>query len=119
MSTMRVKTASAGTPEQPTFDVKDSRGRTITIGKPNFSDEMDFLNVLEDKDTEVFRRTHTWYLWVRAIDGVAQPCIGSRAMLLGLRDRLGEEGYVALCQGIEKHFMGEEASKKSEDFAKK
>jgi hypothetical protein len=85
--------------------VKDGRGRTLTLVKPNVLATLRLVKILGDTArNSAYMTLVTPITYLTAIDGepVMQPT--SELQLEGLIQQLDEEGLMALIDGVQEHF---------------
>lgn len=91
------------------FEITDATGRKLTIRKPPFTAQFDLVALLGEKSRNSMYHTMVMPLtYVAAIDGAQVAFPASERELRALIQRIDEHGYVAIAEGITKHF-GEQA----------
>lgn len=87
-------------------DVVDELGRTITIGKPQPLDNLDFAKATGGDRVNIDYQLEVGHLkFVRAIDGDEVVCPGSETELRALYAQLGDEGNAAVRAGVVEHII--------------
>ncbi len=94
------------TPSKPTeFHVTDKRGRVITLRKPPFIAQFDLIDALgASAGNETYRGMVTPLLYVAAIDAESVSRPTTKNQLRALAQRLDEDGFVAVGEGIQQYF---------------
>lgn len=93
-------------PAKPTeFTVTDKSGRVITLRKPPFIAQFDLIDALgASAGNETYRSMVTPLLYVAAIDGEAVSRPSNKNQLRALAQRLDEDGFLAVGEGIQRYF---------------
>jgi hypothetical protein len=120
--TMNEPVAGVGRPAEPTtvstpsqdlvraaareFNVSDKRGRILTIRKPPFLAQFQFVDMLGDASASnrVYFFMVSDVLFLAAIDGAPMVLPTSKLQLEAILQRLDEDGCAALREGVVKHF---------------
>lgn len=96
--------------------VTDSRGRSISLKKPNLLSQYRLVEILgEAGDYNAYRTMCLPLIYVSAIDGEAVFQPANKRELEALIQRLDEDGLIAINEGLQKHFQArtEEAEKEA------
>lgn len=92
------------------FEVKDARGRTITLRKPGVLSQFRLVEGLGDAAANTtYVRMVLPLIYVGAIDGDQVGPLNSKLKVEALIQRLDEEGIGAVSLGVEKHFGQQDA----------
>lgn len=95
--------------EASQVDVTDSRGRTLTLKKPDVLAQFDLIEALGDlAKNDVYRIMCIPAIYVVAIDGSPAPSPSNREQMRALISRLGEEGFEAIKTAIDEHWANSE-----------
>ncbi len=99
------------------IEVKDARGRTLTLRKPNLLAQYQLVRLLgaDTSANQTYLGMVMPLLYLQKIDGEVMNFANQRE-LDGLIHRLDEDGVIALTKGIQEHFATED---KPEDAIKK
>jgi len=102
------------------FSVTDSLGRVIALKKPGVLAQFDLIEALGDlAKNDVYRIMCIPAIYVVSIKGEVAPPPSNRAQMRALISRLGEEGFVAIKQGIREHFPNPEEDDEEDEAVKK
>jgi hypothetical protein len=103
MDDVRVEVTPA---KQTDFTVTDKRGRVFTLRKPPFIAQFDLIDALGvSASNETYRSMVTPLLYVAAIDGESVSRPTTKSQLRALAQRLDEDGFVAVGEGIQQYFV--------------
>jgi len=99
-------------------DVTDERGRTLTLKKPGLLAQFRITEAMgpEAAENNAYRAMCMPLLWVVAIDGDRINPPSTKAEIEALIQRVEGDGFVAIQEGIGKHFSG--VSQQSVESAK-
>lgn len=90
---------------QNTFEVKDTRGRTITLKKPGVLAQFRLVEALGDSAQNTVYMGMTFpLLYVSAIDGSPLNPLTNKLQVEALIQRLDEEGIAAVVEGVAENF---------------
>lgn len=90
---------------QNTFEVKDTRGRAITLKKPGVLAQFRLVEALGDSAQNTVYMGMTFpLLYVSAIDGSPLNPLTNKLQVEALIQRLDEEGIAAVVEGVAEHF---------------
>ncbi len=93
------------TAAQNTFEVKDTRGRTITLKKPGVLAQFRLVEALGDSAQNTVYMGMTFpLLYVSAIDGSPLNPLTNKLQVEALIQRLDEEGIAAVVEGVAENF---------------
>ncbi|QAU22595.1 hypothetical protein EO087_00245 [Dyella sp. M7H15-1] len=100
---------AAGTVAAPReITVTDARGRVMGIRKPPFLAQFDLIEALgAAAENKTFMGMASLVMWVKSIDGESVSLPTSKLQIRALLQRLDEDGYTAVAEGIEAHFAGD------------
>jgi hypothetical protein len=97
------------------FVVTDSKGRGITLKKPNLLAQFNLVKALGDTaKNSAYMSMISPLTYVIAIDGEATLLPQTPRELDALIQRLDEHGYIAVIEGITANFGGNPESKEGE-----
>jgi hypothetical protein len=95
--------------------VTDACGRVITLRKPEFLAQFRLIEALGDTaKNDVYRAMCIPLLFVVAIDALPVPTPSNKPQIEALISRLGEDGFVAVRDGISEHFPSPDAAGQDE-----
>jgi hypothetical protein len=90
-----------------TVQVVDSRGRKITLKKPNVLAQYDLIEALgETAKNDVYVAMALPLIYVTHIDGDPDNVPTTKLQVRALIQRLGEDGVNAVMAGVQEHFGG-------------
>lgn len=96
----------------------DTRGRTITMRKPNPITKLRYIDAMGESSTNRLWVSNVWALmFVTAIDGNPVPTPTNKNQIEALYQRLDDDGIVAVSEAFEQHFT--DKSDVDEALAKK
>ncbi len=99
--------------------VPDTRGRVITMRKPNPITRLRFIDAMGESSSNRLWAANVWPLmYVAAIDGQPLPTPSNKSQIEALYQRLDEDGLEVVLAAHEAHFNTEGADV-NEDLAKK
>lgn len=88
------------------FEVQDSLGRKITIGRPSALDNLDFTKATGSDRVNIDYQLEVSHLkFVRAIDGEPVSTPASEGELRALYSRLDHDGNEAVREGVVKKIL--------------
>lgn len=100
-------------------EVKDARGRTITLKRPGVLAQYRMIEMLGDTSkNEVYVAMCAPLLFIRGIDGVPQANPQTKIQLEALIQQLDDDGVSAVMKGVTENF-GETLPEAAADTAKK
>jgi hypothetical protein len=87
------------------FEVKDEKGRTITLKKPGVLAQFRLVELLgATASNDVYMGMVLPMIYVAAIDGDPVPAPLRKSEVEALIQRLDEEGVAAVAKGVAHHF---------------
>jgi hypothetical protein len=90
-----------------TAQVKDSRGRTITLRRPGVLAQFDLIEALgETSKNEVYLAMTLPLIYVAEIDGIAITALVNKPQVRALIQHLGEEGVNTVMVAVRENFGG-------------
>jgi hypothetical protein len=94
--------------------VSDARKRKIGLKKPSFLSQFDIIAVVgpEMARNEIYMGMLNPLLYVAEIDGESIPFPQNDIQVRALISRMDEDGYVAVVEGIVKHFSPDDQDTK-------
>lgn len=102
------------------YEVKDSKGRKLTLRKPEILAQYRIIDVLGERSkNDVYVGMVMPWLWVKAIDGEAVIQPTSHRELEALIQRGGEEGLEAITNFLKEKFGDEKTPAEVAETLKK
>ena len=87
--------------------VTDARGRVIGIGKPPFHAQFDLVEAIgQSAENKTYMGMVSLLPWVKSIDGDPVLVPTTKLQVRALLQRLDEDGYTAVAEGVAEHFLG-------------
>lgn len=94
------------------FDVRDARGRTITLKKPGVLAQYRLVEALGDSASNTtYVNMVLPLLFVSAIDGDALGQLSSKLLVEALIKRLDDSGIETVIKGVQAHFGAQDVEK--------